>query len=115
MFSTETLEKYRKLQVPLNWTEEDGYNNPDTDMFPFHCKGGLYAESVFLQLRQLNTNVEYACDQDNGFKILMHSPSDTPLYRMDFLKLSLSHEARISIEPVVMITQSSLKQYSPLK
>lgn len=109
------MEKYRKHQVPLNWTEEDGYRNPTADTFPFHCKGGLYAESVFLQLRQLNTNIEYVCDLDNGFKILMHSPGDTPLYRMDFLKLPISHDARIAIEPRVVITAPSLKHYSPLK
>lgn len=109
------MEKYRKLQVPLNWTEELGYNNPYNDMFPFHCKGGLYAESLILNLRQLKRNVEYVCDLDNGFKILMHSPSDTPLYRMDFLKMSLSHDARIAILPHVMETSQALQHYSPRK
>lgn len=109
------MEKYRKLQVPMNWTEEEGYRNPHTDFFPIHCQGGLYAESFFLHLRQLNANIEYICDLDNGFKILMHSPADTPLYRMDFLNLPLSHDARIAIEPSVLMTEKSLKDYSPIK
>lgn len=109
------MEKYSKQQVPLNWTQDYGYHNPKTDSFPFHCMGGLYAETFQVYLRQLKKNFEKVCDLDMGFKLLMHTSSDTPLYKLNFLKLPLAKDAHISVVPRVTITSPSLNHYSPIK
>lgn len=47
--------------------------------------------------------------------MFLHSPSDIPISREEFIKLPPNSDIRIGVNPDVIETSKELKEYSPFK
>lgn len=46
-------------------------------------------------------------------QLTLHAPNDVPMARQNYMKLSLSREVAIAVEPMFLATAAELESYAP--
>ncbi|CAG9865181.1 unnamed protein product [Phyllotreta striolata] len=97
------------------WSLEDGYpKDAAKDTFPRRAMGaGSYA-GFFLVLKANILDFDYICKGPvQGFKVLLHNPSELPRMSRQYFRVPLNQEVVVSVKPDMMTTSSGLRGYNP--
>ncbi|XP_038112216.1 pickpocket protein 28 [Culex quinquefasciatus] len=81
------------------------------DMF----NDGVLHEEYRMNLASYNSDVEAHCVEEQGFKVVLHSPDEYPLPFAKYVLLPLDRDINIAIRPEIMVTASELASYSPIR
>ncbi|KAL9702254.1 hypothetical protein quinque_005772 [Culex quinquefasciatus] len=97
-----------------NWTLENGYA-PGTPFTTHPLRASGYASRLRLNLASFKSNVEAHCAEEQGFKVVLHSPDEYPLPFAKYVLLSLDRDINIAIRPQILTTSKELASYSPAR
>ncbi|XP_005178343.2 pickpocket protein 28-like [Musca domestica] len=113
--ATETSEK--RLNRTLNWSLEEGYpKNAPLKTYPARVVSASTTASIEIALRILTDNTDYTCSAGTeGYKIVLHTPSDVASLSKRFVRISPRKEVSIAVKPVMLTTSEGVANYSPDK
>ncbi|XP_039453726.1 pickpocket protein 28-like [Culex pipiens pallens] len=97
-----------------NWTLENGYA-PGTPFTTHPLRASGYASRLRLNLASFKSNVEAHCAEEQGFKVVLHSPDEYPIPFAKYVLLSLDRDINIAIRPQILTTSKELASYSPAR
>lgn len=97
------------------WNLEDGYNRSNVNASYPHRVFGAGARAGLSALLQLyKEDLEYICrGAIQGFKIILHSPSEIPLVSRNFFLVPLLNGVLLSVKPHMITTPHALRHYEP--
>ncbi|XP_077285587.1 pickpocket protein 28-like isoform X2 [Arctopsyche grandis] len=97
------------------WTLDRGYpKNLPLDTYPVRGTGSGAKAGLVILLRAYNYDLDYLCRGPvQGFKILLHSPTEVPRVSQQYFRVPLSQEVIAAIKPNMMTTSEGLKDYDP--
>ncbi|CAO1382707.1 unnamed protein product [Diamesa hyperborea] len=96
-----------------NWTL-DGYKTFDSDVYPERILGAGLKAGMFLLLSVNESDIEYKCKGfSQGFKLILHSPTDIPRFSKQFYRIGMKREISFSVKPHVIRTSKNLHNYKP--
>ncbi|KAF5280821.1 hypothetical protein FQR65_LT14928 [Abscondita terminalis] len=104
-------------QVSSNWQLDDGYKD-DYGKNDMPRRTGLAGISGGLQITFLvnSNNFDYFCgDAIQGYKIMVHNPSELPFAKQKYFRIGLNEVVTAAIKPVIVITSKQLRHYEPKK
>ncbi|XP_031355998.1 pickpocket protein 28-like [Photinus pyralis] len=102
-------------QKRSNWTLERGYSaTDDNDVMPRRTFVPGIAGGLQLTLWVESKNVDYVCsDALQGYKIILHSPSQFPFTEGNFIRVGLNQVLVASVKPIMVMTSKRLRSYHP--
>nr|XP_029732096.1 pickpocket protein 28-like [Aedes albopictus] len=108
---------YSYLNEPKNvtdWTVEAGYK-PDENLssHPIRALGSGFGAGLTMQLMAAEDNIEQHCREQQGFKVIVHPPSEYPQVTKKFALVTYSRDVTLAIHPVIMKTSAELRSYHP--
>ncbi|KAF5270643.1 hypothetical protein FQA39_LY01381 [Lamprigera yunnana] len=99
----------------IGWTLENGY--PDSEgleTFPNRAVASGQQACLSLLMHLFEPDLDYLCKGAiQGFKILLHSPAETPRVSEQYFRASLNQEVVVTIKPDRMTTSDGLRGYTP--
>ena len=96
-----------------NWTL-DGYKTYDSDVYPERILGAGLKAGMFLLLSVNKSDIDYRCKGfSQGFKLILHSPTDIPRFSKQFYRVGMKREVSFSVKPHVVRTSKNLHNYKP--
>ncbi|XP_053698532.1 pickpocket protein 28-like [Sabethes cyaneus] len=118
MFRKSTLhtdyEYLSETRLSTNWSLERGYySNANLNSYPIRVLGSGFGAGLYINLATTNTDLDYHCREAQGFKVLLHSPSDYPQVSKKFIRVTLNRDVTIAIKPQIIGTDNELHDYSP--
>jgi acid-sensing ion channel, other len=95
---------------------ENGYK-PDAPLqtFPFRALGVGVQMGISLDLAVHVRHFNNSCkSKAQGFKMVLHAPSEIPQLTKYFQKLPIEHEVIVTVRPEMMTTDEDLQNYKPM-
>ncbi|XP_068910398.1 pickpocket protein 28-like [Tenebrio molitor] len=96
-----------------HWSVDENYNRTREEVFPVRATST--ADNLYLTLHSPANDVNPACAQQKGFKILFHHPAEIPTSSTDYIVLARDEAYNIKLIPDVTVTASTLINYEPHK
>ncbi|XP_055591474.1 pickpocket protein 28-like [Uranotaenia lowii] len=107
----EYLEEKRQS---TSWNLENGYSaEADLDSYPIRVFGAGFGAGLYVHLMTVNKDLEYHCRDGQGFKVLLHAPSEYPQVSKKFVRVTLGRDIAIAIKPQILNTDNELHDYEP--
>ncbi|XP_075209831.1 pickpocket protein 28-like isoform X2 [Lycorma delicatula] len=107
--------KYLKtLPKSLNWDLENGYlDNSKLETYPRRILYGGNKLPLNVVMIALNKDLDRFCRWHQGFTVLLHNPTETPILRERYIRVQLNQEVTVAVKPAVITTSKTLLGYSP--
>jgi acid-sensing ion channel, other len=95
---------------------EGGYEpNAPLQTYPFRALGVGVQMGISLDLTVQMKHFGNSCkSKAQGFRMVLHAPSEIPQLSKYFQKLSIEHEVIVTVRPEMMTTDEDLQSYRPI-
>ncbi|KAF5291426.1 hypothetical protein FQR65_LT01737 [Abscondita terminalis] len=99
----------------LKWSLEKGYADElGLETFPRRAVASGQKACFSLLMTMYEPDLDYLCKGAvQGFKILLHSPAETPRVSQQYFRAPLNQEVIVAIKPDMITTSDSLRDYTP--
>ncbi|KAK4874086.1 hypothetical protein RN001_013446 [Aquatica leii] len=97
-----------------NWSLEHGYGDDlGLDTFPRRAVASGQKACLSLLMNLYEPDLDYLCKGAvQGFKILLHSPTETPRVSQQYFRAPLNQEVVVAIKPDMITTSDGLRTYN---
>lgn len=101
------------------WNMEAGYTDSQAgesalNSYPNRVLGTGPDNGLNVQLRLNPMELDYLCQGAvQGFKVVLHAPTEIPQPSKNFLRLPLEQEILVSVKPNMVVTTKELRHYPP--
>ncbi|XP_065089676.1 pickpocket protein 28-like [Ochlerotatus camptorhynchus] len=97
-----------------NWSQDAGFvTGKSYESYPIRALGSGFEAGLSMRLMMADTDVEEHCREQQGFKIILHSPREYPQARKRFILVSYSQDVTLAVRPIIYKTSSELSSYPP--
>ncbi|XP_073811879.1 pickpocket protein 28-like [Musca autumnalis] len=102
--------------TPLQWSLEEGYSAKNVNLTTYPervlSSGSDAGFQIYIQCFPQET--DYTCNGAvQGFKVLLHSPDETPSVAKHFVRVSGDKETLIAVKPKMITTSADIAAYHP--
>ncbi|EDS44436.1 amiloride-sensitive Na+ channel [Culex quinquefasciatus] len=105
-----------ETKVSENWTLERGYSSAaNLSSYPYRVLGSGYQAGIKVHLMTTKNDLEYHCRESQGFKVLLHAPSDYPQVASKFIRVTLNRDIAVAVKPQIISTEAALYDYEPVR
>ncbi|XP_073819625.1 pickpocket protein 28-like [Musca autumnalis] len=107
----------QRINRSLNWSMEHGYpNDAPLKTYPARVISANTRTSFEATLRIPGGHSDHSCSGGtDGYKIVLHTPSDVPMLSKRFVRISPHKEVVITVKPILLTTSDGVANYSPEK
>lgn len=103
-----------ETRLSTNWSLEKGYySSANINPYPVRVLGSGFGAGLYVNLAATNMDVDYHCREAQGFKVLLHNPSEYPQVAKKFIRVTLNRDVTIAIKPQIIKTDNELHEYTP--
>ncbi|XP_058826840.1 pickpocket protein 28-like [Topomyia yanbarensis] len=103
-----------ETKTVTNWSLEDGFKfGTPLGSHPIRAFGAGFGAGLTVQLMSFNSDIEQHCREEQGFKVMLHSPNDYPRVQKNFVLVTLARDITIAVRPLIVRTADALRSYSP--
>lgn len=94
---------------------ERGYGPDDTFLsFPLRVISTGHKTALKVTLKANVEDMDLHCRGSiQGFKLMLHTPSNMPRVAQDYIQIPVSNEILVSTKPNIITTAQELRAYSP--
>lgn len=98
-----------------DWNMERGYGPDDTFLsFPLRVISTGHKTALKVTLKANVEDMDLHCRGSiQGFKLMLHTPSNMPRVAQDYIQIPVSNEILVSTKPNIITTAQELRAYSP--
>ncbi|XP_061399072.1 pickpocket protein 28-like [Musca vetustissima] len=102
---------------PLHWSLEEGYPEDNILLtYPSRVLSSGSESGLQIYLQSFPQELDFTCNGAvQGFKILLHSPDETPSVAKHFVRISGGKEILIAVKPKMITTSKDIAAYDPEK
>jgi acid-sensing ion channel, other len=95
---------------------EDGYDeDAPLQAYPFRALGAGLQMGISIDLAVHVKHFVNSCQgKGQGFKMVLHAPSEIPQLSKYFQKLPIEHEVIVTVHPKLMTTDENLRNHQPV-
>ncbi|XP_073811880.1 pickpocket protein 28-like [Musca autumnalis] len=104
--------------MPLQWSLEEGYSveNVNLTTYPERVLSSGSDAGFQVYIQSFPQETDYTCNGAvQGFKVLLHSPDETPSVAKHFVRVSGNKETLIGVKPKMITTSKDIAAYHPEK
>lgn len=99
-------------RAKFGWSLANGFAKNAS--YPYHSYGAGIRGGFVALLRLYEQDLDYICRGPvQGFKVLLHLPNELPNIGSHYIRVPLSTETFVSIQPKVTTTADSVKYLQP--
>lgn len=96
------------------WTLQEGYSVSDSETYPRRVLGPGARAGLNIVLKLSDPDLDYICRGPvQGFKVILHTPSEVPRASKHFFRVPLRQEVVVSVKPNMITTSPGLANYEP--
>lgn len=100
-----------------SWNVEKGFDLFDKfASIPARALGSGMSNGLKVNLKIHEEDIDHTCRGPiEGFKVLLHTPSDIPQSTAEYIRIPSSQEVIVIVTPNIITASKDLRKYSPTK
>lgn len=72
-----------------------------------------YEARLNVEFKISKNTLDYKCREAQGFKVLIHNPSEVPRFSMNFVRMPFDQDFLVAVKPKMITTSNDLRDYDP--
>ncbi|KAL9702253.1 hypothetical protein quinque_005771 [Culex quinquefasciatus] len=101
-----------ETKLAENWTLEDGHSAGSPYLtHPARATGP--ATRYHIKVGSRIKDIESYCKEEQGFKLVLHSPDEYPVPSLKYVLLPLEQDITVALRPQILTTAKVLHSYTP--